>query len=83
MNFAAGDIVSLAGDSRRLIVVSRLDNRLLWVQLCEPQPAEASGDMYAFRAEDLRLISRAQPQRIASIVPQIARAGEPAEVIAA
>jgi hypothetical protein len=83
MNFEAGDIVSLNGDGRRLIIVSRLDSRLFWVRLVEPQSLATSGDMYAFRAQDLRLIARCEPQRTMSLVPQIARAPDEAAVIAA
>lgn len=83
MNFSVGDIVSLVGDARRLVVVSRLDSRLIWVRLSELQPDEAPDDMYAFRATDLRLVSRAENQRGAPVVPQIVRLLDPADVIAA
>lgn len=83
MNFSVGDIVSLVGDGRRLVVVSRLDSRLIWVRLSELQPDEAPDDMYAFRATDLRLISQAEHQRNTSVVPQIVRLVETADVIAA
>lgn len=83
MNFSVGDIVSLVGDGRQLVVISRLDSRLIWVRLSELLPDEAPDDMYAFRATDLRLISQAEHQRITPVVPQIVRVPEPAEVIAA
>lgn len=83
MNFVAGDIVSLAGDTRQLVVVSRLDAQLFWVQLSDPLATESSADMYAFRAQDLRLIRRVEPERVSSLIPQIARRPEPAVVIAA
>lgn len=82
MNFHPGDIVCLAGDGRRLVVVSRLDSRLIWVRLSDAD-ADCNGDLYAFRVQDLRLISRGEPLTAVSLIPQIVRAAEPADVIAA
>jgi hypothetical protein len=72
MKFEPGDIVSLNADDRRLVVVSRMDSRLLWVRLLHSDRA----DMYAFCADDLRLIARSQPVEPTTFttVPQIPRA---------
>ena len=73
MQFDSGDIVSLNADDRRMVVVSKLDARLLWVRLEQSDRK----DMYAFLPDDLRLISRAEPLApplVFSTVPQIARA---------
>ena len=73
MQFDPGDIVSLNADDRRMVVVSKLDARLLWVRLEHSD----RDDMYAFLLEDLRLIARAEPLApplVFSTVPQIARA---------
>lgn len=72
MKFNPGDIVALNGDDRRLVVVSKLDARLLWVRLLQSDAT----DMYAFCTEDLRLIARSQPLVAQTFVtvPQIPRA---------
>jgi hypothetical protein len=75
MQFDPGDIVSLNADDRRMVVVSKLDARLLWVRLEKSD----RDDMYAFLLEDLRLIERAVPLApplplVFSTVPQIPRA---------
>lgn len=72
MKFNPGDIVALSGDDRRLVVVSKLDARLMWVRLLQSDAA----DMYAFCNEDLRLIARSQPlaAQTFATVPQISRA---------
>jgi hypothetical protein len=76
MQFDPGDIVSLNADDRRMVVVSKLDARLLWVRLEKTD----RDDMYAFLLEDLRLIERAVPLAppsplVFSTVPQIPLAG--------
>lgn len=60
MQFEAGDIVSLAADDRRLVVVSKLDARLLWVRLLNSDRAH----QYAFRPEDLRLVAKSEPAAV-------------------
>ncbi|MDO9384080.1 MAG: hypothetical protein Q7T86_14595 [Hyphomicrobiaceae bacterium] len=69
MQFNPGDIVSLNADDRRMVVVSKLDARLIWVRL----ERSDRDDMYAFRLEDLRLLARAElaPPLVFSTVPQI------------
>jgi hypothetical protein len=79
MTFEPGDIVALLRDDRQMVVISKLDARLVWLRLKDSD----RDDMYAFRAADLRLIMRAQivTDPVAfSTVPQIPR---PVEVIAA
>lgn len=70
MQFHPGDIVSLIGDDRRLVVISKLDGRLLWLRLLHSERA----DMYAFCVHDLRLIAHSQPLAAPTTVPQIPRA---------
>lgn len=80
MNFTPGDTVCLRCDDRKMIVVAKLDTRLHWVRL-----AGAEGPLYAFRAEDLRLIAAAEPQParpVVTSVPQVPRA-DAADCIAA
>jgi hypothetical protein len=73
MRFDPGDIVSLNADDRRMVVVAKLDARLIWVRLERSE----RDDMYAFLRDDLRLIARAEPLApplVFSTVPQIALA---------
>lgn len=71
MQFAPGDIVSLNGSDHQMVVISKLDARLLWVRLVHSDRE----DMYAFRPDDLRLIARAAtvaaPPLVFTTVPQI------------
>lgn len=55
--FNPGDVVRLRDDDRKMIVVGRLDPRLLWVRLVDPDRAQ----MYAFRSGDLMLVAALQP----------------------